>query len=113
MIFRVQSWSFTGFANNHLKQPLKKLAETLHHQGTNATCQSLGARFSHVTFGPYGGPRFRDKKKGAWPNLVVDDFRFDGWFRTHFGIDWHTHSLTLKNHRLAHYHAPWPKRLKS
>ena len=28
-----------------------------HHQGTNATCHFWAARFSHVTVGPYGGPR--------------------------------------------------------
>ena len=31
-----------------------------------ATCQSLGSRFSHVTFGSYGGPRH-----GSW--------KIDGW----------------------------------
>ena len=46
----------TGFAIITWNNP-KKIGETLHHQGTNATCQSLGARFSHVTVGSYGGPR--------------------------------------------------------
>ena len=30
-------------------------------RGQYATCQSLGARFSHVTFGSYGGPRTKKK----------------------------------------------------
>ena len=40
----------TGFeTHNHLKQPLKNRRNPNHHQGTNTTCQSLGAPFSHVT----------------------------------------------------------------
>ena len=36
----------------------KKMGEPRnHHQGAIPTCPFLGARFSHVTFGSYGGPR--------------------------------------------------------
>ena len=47
----------TGFAiitwNNQ-----KKIGQTLHHQGTNATCQSLGAPiFPCIQPGSHGGPR--------------------------------------------------------
>ena len=48
---------YTGFAIITRNNP-QKIGETLHHQGTNATCQSLGARFSQVTFRSYGGPRY-------------------------------------------------------
>ena len=45
-----------GFAINDLKQP-KKIGETRNITKGLATCQSLGARFSHVTVAAYGGPR--------------------------------------------------------
>ena len=47
---------YSGFAIITCNNP-RKIGETLHHQGTNATCQSLGARFFHLTVGPYGGPQ--------------------------------------------------------
>ena len=49
----------TGFAIITWKK--QKKWEKLYITNGLATCQSLGARFSHVSFGSYGGPRIVDK----------------------------------------------------
>ena len=63
----------SGFAIITRNNP-KKFAETLHHMQGLATCQFLGARFSHVTFSDYGGPSISNGDPGlprTWDPLMV------------------------------------------
>ena len=58
------SKQLTGFAIITWNNP-KKLEKPCITLGL-ATCQSLGARYSHVTVGAYGGPRLRIPNSRAW-----------------------------------------------